>query len=362
VHIILFKKKEDDATKFTEKFIACRLEEFNYSQYDNYYLVLKRLNKIINKTKGIIVVNDGIELHAIKLFGTNSLVYSIVHDFYNLKLAFAYYNVVDVFICHTKTYWRALKSAGTAHPRIEYLPHGVKITDTVDMETVKTNEPLKIVFIGRLVASKGVESLYKIERKLKQKQINIEWKIIGSGELESFLKDEWKDSKNISFFKPVSNHETIGIAKQCDIFISPSVFEGYGIALLEAMACGLVPIIYDLPVGIASVLPADAGFKIDMESGIDNFVERIQQLDNDRSLLMQMKKNAHQFAAEEYDIAKTAKSYLQIFLNKDLVSPNAANKNKQKKINSFGLFDKWFIPNSITVKLKQVKTWIRKTS
>jgi hypothetical protein len=123
-----------------------------------------------------------------------------------------------------------------------------------------------------------------------------------------------------------------------------------------------VPIIYDLPVGIASVLPADAGFKIDMKNGIDNFVERIQQLNSDRSLLMQMKKNAHQFTAEEYDITKTAKNYLQIFLNKDLVLTNAANKNKPKKINSFGLFDKWFIPNSITVKLKKAKNWIRKTS
>src|SRR5580700_4767119 len=84
VRIVLFKKKEDLTARFTDEFNANEVEWFHFSQYDNYYMVLKKLNKIINKNRGIIVTNDGIELHSIKLFGTRSKVYSIVHDFYNL--------------------------------------------------------------------------------------------------------------------------------------------------------------------------------------------------------------------------------------------------------------------------------------
>src|ERR1700749_4310014 len=104
VRIILFKKDEDTSARFTDTFKANHIQRFNYSIHDNYYLTLKRFNKIINACDGIIVTNDGIELQAIKLFGTRSVIYSLVHDFYNLKIAFAYYNLIDVFMCHTETY------------------------------------------------------------------------------------------------------------------------------------------------------------------------------------------------------------------------------------------------------------------
>ncbi len=56
------------------------------------------------------VTNDGIELEAIRKFGTRSVLFSIVHDFYNFKLAIENADLVDYFICHTEVFSKALLS------------------------------------------------------------------------------------------------------------------------------------------------------------------------------------------------------------------------------------------------------------
>jgi glycosyltransferase involved in cell wall biosynthesis len=361
VRIILVKSQNDTTARFTEKFKAHEVEQFSYSQYDNFYFVLKNFNKVINKREGIIVTNDGIELQSIKLFGTKSSVYSIIHDFYNLRLAFAYYKLVDVFICHTETYARTLKSSGTDHPRIDYLPHGVRIDKNVGSNPAKINQQLKIVFIGRLVESKGVQLLYEIECKLKEKNIDVEWKIIGRGNLEQSLKKQWQDKSNVTFLAPSTNEEVMDVAKGCDLFVAPSVFEGYGIALLEAMSCGLVPLVYCLPVGITSIIPSDVGFRIE-KNNIYGFVEKIEFLYKDRKLLGEMRQKAYQFVAKEYNIVETSKKYLNSFLlGKSVIIGAKSNSiNKSKIPKSFGLFDKWFLPNILTMELKKIRNWIRR--
>jgi glycosyltransferase involved in cell wall biosynthesis len=355
VHVVLFKKEEDDLPRFKDKFSATSVEYFNYSVLENYYFVLKRLHKIIHRYPGIIVTNDGMEMQSIKLFGSSSLIYVIVHDFYNLKVVFACYELIDVLICHTETYARMLRSASTKSPRVDYLPHGVKVEGAIDQASSDNNETLKLIFIGRFIASKGVQLLYEINQQLQEKEIKVEWKIIGSGELESFVRDQWSRAGNVEFFKPADNEGVMRIARACDVFIGPSVYEGYGIALLEAMSCGLVPIVYELPVGISSLLVDDIGFRI-KEEGIHSFVEKIELLNEDRDLLAKMKRNAHDFVSKNFDIERTSKNYLRSFLD------TGSLQKKPKKVNSptsFGIFDTKYLPNFITIILKRARNLIR---
>jgi glycosyltransferase involved in cell wall biosynthesis len=224
------------------------------------------------------------------------------------------------------------------------------------------NDSLTIIFIGRFVESKGVQMLYEIDRELQEKKINVDWKIIGSGNLEQFVREQWKNNKNVTFLAPFKNEDVLEVAKNCDLFVSPSVFEGYGIALLEAMSCSLVPIVYDLPNGISAILPHGAGFKI-TKGDIHGFADKIQVLDKDRGLLMEMKKNAHKFVANEYNIVETAKKYFNSFLSgeSDLIQ-NRSNHKKLENIYTFGYFDKWFFPNEISIQLKKVRDWVRKNA
>jgi len=355
VRVILVKREDDETPRFSEKFKAHEVVLFNYSAFDNKYRMLKKISKVINQREGVIVVNDGIELQAIQLFGTKSLVYSIVHDFYCLKFAFTYYTLIDVFICHTDIYTRTLKSSWLDYPRVDYLPHGVQINNYVARET--NEEKLKIVFIGRLEESKGTLVLFNIDSMLKAQGIEVEWKIIGNGSLAQALKEQWKNEKNVSFFSPSKNEEVMEIAKTCDLFIAPSIFEGYGIALLEAMSCSLVPLVYELPVGISSILPVDVGFKFSIND-IQGFVDTIKLLNADRMILTQMKGNAYQFVAKDYNISETSKNYMQSLLFDRASLPSIKSGKPGKKIKQFTLVDKWFLPNLVTVQFKKIKNRI----
>lgn len=85
-----------------------------------------------------------------------------------------------------------------------------------------------------------------------------------------------------------------------DIFLMPSRFEGLSIAAIEAMACGLPLIFYDVP-GLKDLIKNnDAGYLIIEDAGI--MAEKILVLAKDYSLRCKMGNAAHERAVTEYNI------------------------------------------------------------
>jgi glycosyltransferase involved in cell wall biosynthesis len=352
VHILLWKSVEDKTRKMRYTFNnADEITEFPFSVFDNYYYTLKRLNKLLDRWPGLVVTNDGLELEAIRKFGTRSVIFSIIHDFYNLKLAIVNLDIIDYFICHTEVFTKTLLSNPVLRERVKYLPHGVKIMADTAARDKRQPQKLKIVSISRLTASKGVLLLSELDDTLLSRGIEVDWIIIGSGELEDELKRQWKDKNNISFFQPDTSEEVMEIGRGADVFISPSSFEGYGIALLEAMSCGLVPVIYKLPVGIYADLPADVGFSVELADK-DGLADSIRRLHLDRSLLEKMGRNAYRLVAGNYNIADTSFSFLTHF------SGHAAakvNKRPAERNAAMGLLDQPFFPNKFVRLVKKLK-------
>ncbi|HWK05468.1 MAG TPA: glycosyltransferase family 4 protein [Puia sp.] len=351
VHVVLWRTQEDKSKSFRGIFTKVRdLNNFVYSVDDNYYFVLKRLNKLLNNWNGMIVTNDGIELEAIRKFGTGSVLFSIVHDFYNLKLAIENADLVDYFICHTEVFSKALLSSSVLRERVGYLLHGVKVAPVDAVKREMGERRLKIVSVSRLTESKGVLLLAGIDQRLLEKGVEVEWLVIGSGEVEGQLRKQWEGKTNISFRKPDTQEEVYELVSTGDIFISPSYFEGYGIALLEAMSCGLVPVIHRLPVGVYSNLADTIGFSVapgDMEA----MAQSIGRLHADRSLLADMRERARQLIVSQYDILRTSEAFLEYFKEN-----TAARVNRQlqpRQYPSAGILDKPFIPGGIS-------RWVKK--
>src|SRR5580698_2093224 len=128
VHILLWRSEERTSRPFGGTFRNVdEVTRFTYSTFDNYYLTLKRFDAVLNKYSGLIVTNDGLELETIRRFGSSSVLVSIVHDYYNLKLAVENADIVDFFICHTDTFSRALSSNSALRQRVHFQLHGVKV-------------------------------------------------------------------------------------------------------------------------------------------------------------------------------------------------------------------------------------------
>ena len=345
VHILLWRAVERKVKGLRYSFSnADTIRHFSYSVSDNHYHTLRQLNRQLNEFPGLVVTNDGLELEACRKFGTRSVLFSIVHDFYNLRLAIESQDLVDYFICHTEVFTRALLSSHSLKGRVEFLLHGVRIPETPAPTGTKAHERLKIISISRLTESKGVLLLAGIDEQLLQRGVHVDWVIIGSGELEEELKAQWAGKGSIQFYNPDGPEGVIAIARDCDIFISPSHFEGYGIALLEAMSCGLVPVIHRLPVGVYSDLPEDTGFSVEIGDAA-GFADRIERLHRDRALLAAMGRRARLLVAEKYDITKTAGLFLQHFATHG--SPQINKDSRPKQNQEFGVLDRPYIPNSL---------------
>ncbi|HII94818.1 MAG TPA: glycosyltransferase family 4 protein [Candidatus Methanofastidiosum sp.] len=101
------------------------------------------------------------------------------------------------------------------------------------------SEKKGIGFIGALVNEKNPRDFVELIRELRQKGIVEPAFIIGGGYLRKELEDT-SDGLNINYLGEIINAEKY--LKKFKVVVSTSKTEGFGLSILEAMACG-VPVV-----------------------------------------------------------------------------------------------------------------------
>ena len=106
------------------------------------------------------------------------------------------------------------------------------------------------IFVGRIAKEKGIFDLLDIWKLVTNEKKNAKLLIIGSGIELTKLKTEAANAKlenNIAFEKQCDDEKLFSLLKSSKVFIFPSLFEGWGIAVAEALACGIPVVAYDIP-------------------------------------------------------------------------------------------------------------------
>lgn len=94
--------------------------------------------------------------------------------------------------------------------------------------------------VGRFVEQKNHSFLIDVFYKCYEQNNNYKLLLVGTGELEEFIKEKVKSlgiENNVIFAGFQSNVNDYMHAM--DLFVFPSLFEGLGLVLIEAQACGL---------------------------------------------------------------------------------------------------------------------------
>jgi glycosyltransferase involved in cell wall biosynthesis len=124
---------------------------------------------------------------------------------------------------------------------ISLIPNGIDINHIKDVPPSEIRS--EIIYSGRLIREKNIDLLIESLVFVKEELPTVRCIIAGDGPENSRLQNRAIDlgvSDNIRFLGFIRDHnDVLALMKSSRVFASPSVREGFGIAPLEAMACGL---------------------------------------------------------------------------------------------------------------------------
>jgi len=146
--------------------------------------------------------------------------------------------------------------------------------------------PLRLLYMGRLDAFKGIFDLVAILRKLKKQGTAVILTIVG-GENDKLRRAfERYGLEGLVHWTGVIPHEQCyAIAAESDIFLMTSRKEPFGMVTIEAMSMGCVPLAYDVPSGSAEIIEHNENGLLIPLGAIGKWVDEIQKLHLDRSRL-----------------------------------------------------------------------------
>ncbi len=251
------------------------------------------LRKLIQE-KDVLVCSDSFELEFINYFQLANKVIFLLHgdlEHYN-RILKKYQNIIDAVFC---------VSTGLKNKYSQLYPSlAFKVSHPIVLNTSDNhhgaNNPLKCIYIARFEYQKGADLLLDLINACKE----IDWTIITTdfGTDAALLE---KIPVAVKVYKDLGNEKVLEILKNMDVLIFPSRSEGFGIAVLESLFSGVVPIVLDIPIGIPDqVIDGYNGFIVKPENWQDA-AGHLRKLNNNNEVLTEMKKNAKNFAKKNFD-------------------------------------------------------------
>ena len=128
---------------------------------------------------------------------------------------------------------------------IEVIPYGFPQINTNRIYLPFEGRKIKVLFVGGLSQRKGISYLFESVKGLENK---IDLTVVGSGNIEScpILK---KELENIKYIPSLSHDAVLKLMAEHDLLIFPSLFEGFGLVITEAMSQGTPVITTDRTCG-----------------------------------------------------------------------------------------------------------------
>ena len=203
---------------------------------------------------------------------------------------------------------RSLLFSGVDEKNIFILPYGVdlNIFSKNDKESKTFKNSLQLLFVGHLAYRKGVHHLLKVVSQFPREQIELS--IVGQFHNSSKLFKDFQHYSNIHFLGFVNRENIAQVFKNADVFVLPSLAEGFGLVTLEAMSLE-VPAICTSNCGCSDIVEDMYNGFIIPVSNQKVLQERIQWFVDNKHEIARMGQQAHStastFSWDNYDSGLT---------------------------------------------------------
>jgi glycosyltransferase involved in cell wall biosynthesis len=198
------------------------------------------------------------------------------------------------------------------------LPNGIDCAPYLAFERPPPapRSPLSLIFMGRLVATKGLYETLEALHLLRARGVAARLVIAGSGPEEEGLRERARElalGGEVSFAGPAHGARKVQLLSQADVMLLPTYHaEGLPYALLEAMAAGAVPVVTRVAALPDVVLEGLHGLFVPPHDP-DALALAIAALAADRASLVRMSAACRARVLAEYSIARVAADFAALY-------------------------------------------------
>ena len=314
-HVVLTHNHLSTDVRFAQPLACDSQTTVEYTlPIENLHAVIRRLAATMPPGPGVVVAGDLLDLAMLSVTDVGRAVVLILHgdhDYY-YDLAVKHDRVVHAYVAYSRRmYERLLALLPHRAADVYYIPYGIPLPT----RTRRAGDgPLRLIFAGRLEhGQKGVLELPLIAAALRERSVAAQWTIVGDGPDGPALRTAWPESAAVRYIGPLTNADTISRLPDHDVFVLPTRVEGLPVALLEAMGCGVVPVVSNIDSGVPDVVTADVNGLLPAVGDVDGFADAIARLDRDRTLLERMSAMGRRIVEERFDIRDRVADYQALY-------------------------------------------------
>ena len=199
-----------------------------------------------------------------------------------------------------------LTQEGFCQDKIVVVGNGVNVEDY----SFSANKiPCSLIYIGRLTELKRVSSLIEIISMVRNKFPEAKLHIVGDGPKHEEVRrkiEELDLSQNVFMHGYLPEREKIELLSSSAVYVSNSIFEGFGIPLVEAMATGTVPVVSDIEAHRFIFQGEDIGY---LAKSKQEMAERIVDLLIDENKRLRLARDGRRLVEQKWTWAKVSEKY-----------------------------------------------------
>ena len=212
---------------------------------------------------------------------------------------------LDRFVVLTeedKLAWPELKNVSVIPDPLSFVP------------TAQSSLSVKrVIAVGRYVYQKGFDLLLQAWAKIERQCPD--WMLVVYGDGDRAPYEQMMRNLGIDTSRCLLNGPTTDIQREyvnSSLFVFTSRFEGFGMVLVEAMACGLPVVSFACPCGPKDIVrDGEDGFLVE-NGNIDELVQQLMKLMVDHRLRTAFARHAQQ-NAQRFNIEQTALRWKSVF-------------------------------------------------
>lgn len=149
--------------------------------------------------------------------------------------------VADLVMVNSEWTKQALMKQGVPESKLVVVPLAYEIGKAKGIrlrakkEASSPKHPLRVLFLGQVILRKGIQYLIEAARLLEKEQIHFD--VVGPIGISNEVVAS--APSNMTFHGPVSRNRTEEFYRSADLFVLPTLSDGFALTQLEAMAHGL---------------------------------------------------------------------------------------------------------------------------